>query len=143
MRTLAAFAVVVFSTLALHAQSAPPNATPADTITREELRQHVYFLASDFLGGRRPDDSGYTIAAEYAASDAPALPEESSSTLCMPRFFRYVISVVMPRSLKEPVGIMNSSFIVTATPSSLPQTSGVQPSPSVTASLASTSNALA
>ncbi len=68
MRTLAAIAVVVCSTLALHAQSAPPNARPADTITQEELRQHVYFLASDFLGGRRPDDGGYTIAAQYAAS---------------------------------------------------------------------------
>jgi hypothetical protein len=41
---------------------------PADTITGEELRDHVYFLASDSLGGRRPDDAGYAIAAEYAAS---------------------------------------------------------------------------
>lgn len=82
-------------------------------------------------------------AAEYAAIDAPALPDESSSTLMTPRFFRYVIRVVMPRSLNEPVGIMNSSFIVTLMPSSLPSTSGVQPSPSVTASFASTSKALA
>jgi len=67
MRTLAAIAVVV-STLAVHSHAAPPEDRPVDTITREELRQHVYFLASDFLGGRRSDDAGYAIAAEYAAS---------------------------------------------------------------------------
>jgi Zn-dependent M28 family amino/carboxypeptidase len=38
------------------------------TITLEEIRHRVYFLASDFLGGRRPDAPGYSIAAEYAAS---------------------------------------------------------------------------
>ena len=67
MRILAAVAVVI-SALGLQGPSAPPAGTPADSITREELRDHVYFLASEFLGGRRPDDPGYTIAAEYAAS---------------------------------------------------------------------------
>jgi hypothetical protein len=50
----------------------PSKQRPVDTITREELRDHVYFLASDFLGGRRPDDAGYNIAAEYAASQFKA-----------------------------------------------------------------------
>jgi len=59
---------VVISTVGLQGPSAPPAGTPADSITREELRDHVHFLASDFLGGRRPDDPGYAIAAEYAAS---------------------------------------------------------------------------
>jgi len=45
-----------------------PEDRLVDTITREELRDHVYFLASDFVGGRRPDDAGYNIAAEYVAS---------------------------------------------------------------------------
>ncbi len=67
MRTLAVMAVVV-SSLSIQGPAALPTDGPADTITREELRDHVYFLASDFLGGRRPDHIGYTIAAEYAAS---------------------------------------------------------------------------
>ncbi len=71
MRTLAA-AAAVFSVLTVPGSTASPQArpanSPADTITREELRDHVYFLASDFLGGRRPDDAGFNIAAEYAAS---------------------------------------------------------------------------
>ena len=67
MRILTAMAVVI-STVGLQGPSAPPAGTPADSITREELRDHVHFLASDFLGGRRPDDPGYAIAAEYAAS---------------------------------------------------------------------------
>jgi len=67
MRTLATMVIVV-SALTVQGPAALPTSTPADTITRQELRDHVYFLASDFLGGRRPDDAGYTIAAEYAAS---------------------------------------------------------------------------
>jgi hypothetical protein len=49
---------------------------------------------------------------------------------------------VMPRSLKEPVGIVNSSLNATGTPSHTPWTSGVQPSPRLTALAASTSSAL-
>jgi len=67
MRTLAAMAIVI-SALTVQGPTVLPKDKPADSITREELRDHVYFLASDFLGGRRPDDAGYNIAAEYAAS---------------------------------------------------------------------------
>ncbi len=67
MKTLTA-AAVVFAALTLHGVQAAPQGRPADTITQEELRAHVFFLASDFLGGRRPDDPGFDIAAEYAAA---------------------------------------------------------------------------
>ena len=50
---------------------------------------------------------------------------------------------VMPRSLKDPVGIMNSSFHWTGAPPHSPGTSGVQPSPSDTASSLPTSSAFA
>jgi len=63
-----AIAESVASLLAVQGPAALPKDRPVDTITREELRDHVYFLASDSLGGRRPDDAGYNIAAEYAAS---------------------------------------------------------------------------
>jgi len=37
-------------------------------ITADELRDHVYFLASDYLNGRVPGLAGYEIAAQYVAS---------------------------------------------------------------------------
>lgn len=37
-------------------------------ITADELRDHVYFLASDYLNGRAPGLMGYEIAVHYAAS---------------------------------------------------------------------------
>lgn len=44
----------------------------ASSITLQELRDHMFFLASDSLGGRRPDDIGYVIAARYAADQLKA-----------------------------------------------------------------------
>jgi hypothetical protein len=41
---------------------------PLDTITEAELRQHIFFLASDALEGRMIGEKGYDIAANYAAS---------------------------------------------------------------------------
>ena len=49
----------------------------------------------------------------------------------------------MPRSLNDPVGIANSSLKRTAAPPQSPVTSGVQPSPRLTASSTSTSSAFA
>lgn len=40
----------------------------AATITIPELRDHLYYLASDELEGRLPGETGYDIAAEYCAS---------------------------------------------------------------------------
>lgn len=34
----------------------------------EELKGHIYFLASDYLGGRVTDEPGYLVAAEYVRS---------------------------------------------------------------------------
>lgn len=39
-----------------------------DSITEAEIRDHIYFLASDALRGRDTGDIGYEIAAGYAAS---------------------------------------------------------------------------
>lgn len=44
----------------------------AASITIAELRDHMFFLASDFLGGRVTDTEGYRIAAEYCASQLRA-----------------------------------------------------------------------
>jgi hypothetical protein len=40
----------------------------ASSITVAELRDHLYFLASDALTGRMPGEKGYDVAADYAAS---------------------------------------------------------------------------
>jgi hypothetical protein len=49
-------------------------------------------------------------AAAYAANDAPAFPEESSTTLVMPFSTREPNSTAVPRSLNEPLGSEPSSF---------------------------------
>lgn len=41
---------------------------PADTITRTELKDHVFFLASDEMGGRVIYEDGYNVAAKYCAA---------------------------------------------------------------------------
>ena len=41
---------------------------PADTITRTELKDHVYFLASDKMGGRVIYKDDYKVAAQYCVS---------------------------------------------------------------------------
>lgn len=41
---------------------------PADTITHTELKDHVYFLASDEMGGRVIYTDDYKVAAQYCAS---------------------------------------------------------------------------
>jgi hypothetical protein len=41
---------------------------PLESITLAELRDHIFFLASDALEGRLIGEKGYDIAAEYAAS---------------------------------------------------------------------------
>jgi len=38
------------------------------SITEAEVQDHIFFLASDALGGRGTGDAGYQVAADYAAS---------------------------------------------------------------------------
>jgi hypothetical protein len=47
----------------------PANAQtdPLASITEAELREHIFFLASDSLQGRDSDEEGYRIAARYGA----------------------------------------------------------------------------
>jgi Zn-dependent M28 family amino/carboxypeptidase len=111
MRTLATVAVVV-STLGVQVPSSPPAARPSDSITRQELRDHVFFLASDFLGGRRPDDSGFSVAAEYAACQFKAAGVRPAMTDAegTPTYFQKVYltqrttRVDKPFTLKTPAG---------------------------------------
>ena len=79
--------------------------------------------------------------AAYAAIEAEVLPVEAQTTACAPSALATEMAVVMPRSLKEPVGLLPSTFSHTSPPvteqSHSDRTSGVPPSPSVTAGVPS------
>ena len=53
---------------ALPADDDNNNSNAAATITMEELRDHMFYLASDELGGRIWNKPGFKLAADYAAS---------------------------------------------------------------------------
>ncbi len=61
----------------LEAQSA------AGSITEAEIREHIYYLASDALRGRDTGDEGYELAARYAAAQLladgvrPVIPDRN------------------------------------------------------------------
>ncbi|NIW35413.1 MAG: M28 family peptidase [Gemmatimonadetes bacterium] len=60
---LAAIALLVPS----NAPRAQETADPMQSITEAELRDHIHYLASDFLAGRDAGSEGYTLAAHYGA----------------------------------------------------------------------------
>ncbi|UCC83650.1 MAG: hypothetical protein JSW46_01580, partial [Gemmatimonadota bacterium] len=61
--SLAACALLI-PTAALQAQE---SIDPLHSITQAELRDHIHYLASDFLEGRNTGTEGYMLAAHYAA----------------------------------------------------------------------------
>lgn len=67
LRSLTVLLGVLFPVLAAAAATTEAVA-PAETITAAALRGHVYFLASDELGGRAVESRGFEVAAEYAAT---------------------------------------------------------------------------
>ncbi len=70
--------------------------------------------------------------AAYAAIDAEVLPVDAQTTASAPSASAHEIAVVMPRSLKEPVGLSPSTLSQTSPPVSPDShddgTSGVPPS---------------
>jgi hypothetical protein len=58
-------AILIISSFAI-AQESPKSAV--DSVTIEELRDHMFFLASDELQGRNPGEEGYNIAAMYCTT---------------------------------------------------------------------------
>jgi hypothetical protein len=76
---------------------------PVRSITEAELRDHIFYLASDFLEGRDAAGEGYQLAAQYAAvhlGQAGLQPMSTDSTGA-PSYFqqvRFVSSAVSPES---------------------------------------------
>jgi len=62
------YVLILLSGFFFQLSSAQNNLDYAKTITIEELQEHMYFLASDFLEGRVAYEPGYEIAANYCAS---------------------------------------------------------------------------
>jgi len=65
---------------------------PLGSITEAELRDHIFFLASDFLEGRDAHEKGYMLAAEYGAIHfaAAGLRTMFTDSAGQPSFFQQV-----------------------------------------------------
>lgn len=83
-----AIAMVVLPTT-LGAQS---HADPLNSITEAELRDHIFFLASDYMEGRDAHEKGYMLAAEYGAIHfaAAGLQTMFTDSAGQPSFFQQV-----------------------------------------------------
>ena len=64
--------LLVFLFLTLPGVSREEKNNPLDTITKAELKDHIHYLASDFLEGRLTGSAGYKQAAYYIASQLNA-----------------------------------------------------------------------
>ncbi len=83
---LAALALLI-STAACQAQE---TVDPLESITEAELRDHIHYLASDFLAGRKTGEAGYMLAAQYGAIlfDAAGLEPMFTDSSGAPSFFQ-------------------------------------------------------
>ena len=66
--------------------------SPIESITEAEMRDHIFFLASDYMGGRIGPSAEYEIAAQYVATQfaAAGLETLSSDQENMDGFFQRV-----------------------------------------------------
>ena len=80
---------LLLPSVALDAQQAQG---PLASITEAELRDHIFFLASDFLEGRDAHEMGYMLAAEYGAIHfaAAGLQPMFSDSAGRPSYFQQV-----------------------------------------------------
>jgi hypothetical protein len=85
---LAACALLI-STAALQAQE---PVDPLESITEAELRDHIHYLASDFLAGRDAGEEGYRLAAQYGAAlfKAAGLVPMFTDSAGAPSFFQEI-----------------------------------------------------
>src|SRR5918992_194761 len=104
---------------------------PSIGTTRAPYARICASLVADALAGALTSQT-IPARAQYAASDAPALPEESMTARSTPYSRRALATTRLPRSLNEPVGRAPSSLAVTVSPPSATSTSGVTGSPSET-----------
>jgi hypothetical protein len=97
--------VLTLVTLFASTACAQESEQPVDTITIAELRDHIFFLASDYLEGRYTGSKGYEIAAEYCASQfaGAGLIPACTDTEGDPTFLQTV--PIVTRSVREDAGM--------------------------------------
>lgn len=91
-QTIISCFVVMALLLSDQANAQDQEGTPLESITEAEMRDHIFFLASDFLGGRVASSPGYEIAAQYVASQfaQAGLQPVESDLACMNGYFQEV-----------------------------------------------------
>ena len=62
-RTIFLVALLILTTALITADDNKKTVKPADSITLQELKDHMFFLASDELEGRYVGSEGFKIAA--------------------------------------------------------------------------------
>jgi hypothetical protein len=78
--------------------------SPIETITKSELKDHIYYLGSDFLEGRLPGSEGYKQASFYMASQLRAaglipIMENSEGKKSYFQQVDFMVSTIAPESL--------------------------------------------
>ena len=78
--------------------------SPIETITKSELKDHIYYLGSDYLEGRLPGSEGYKQASIYMASQLKAaglvpIMENSEGKKSYFQPVDFTISTIAPESL--------------------------------------------
>ncbi len=84
--------------------AAGEESSPIETITKSELKDHIYYLGSDFLEGRLPGSEGYKHASYYIASqlEAAGLDPILIGSEGKKSYFQkvdFMISTIAPESL--------------------------------------------
>ncbi len=84
--------LAVFALLVPPAVRAQEAGDPVQSITEAELRDHIHYLASDFLEGRETGEAGYLLAAQYGAVHfhAAGLVPLFSDSSGAPSFFQQI-----------------------------------------------------
>ncbi|NIO33179.1 MAG: M28 family peptidase [Gemmatimonadetes bacterium] len=87
---------VILAAIALLVPTCAPQAQewvgPLESITEAELRDHIHYLASDFLEGRDSNAEGYMLAAHYGAIlfGAAGLEPMFTDSSGAPTFFQQI-----------------------------------------------------
>ena len=74
-----------------------------ETISKAELQDHIYYLASDFLAGRLPGSEGYRqatffIASQLQSAGVPPIFKDAEGKESYFQSFDFMISTVAPES---------------------------------------------
>lgn len=113
MKKISLIGLLIFlMPLALMPDNDGKKASPAESITQPELRGHVFYLASDEIGGRIPGTTGYEVSAKYAASQfraaglQPVFKDEDGKPTYLQEvpLLRRTVSAPNPFMIRTPEG---------------------------------------